>query len=321
MQKAIRVCSISWIQGDKNPIWFSGKAVALDPGWVPKTYMGLYATRNATPPSQIDDVEAFRSQKNFRALTAARLVLDIDDEKDRINDYSLPEKVLDPGWTPPFRKSSFPLTVLRAYPMDWFSDDDSMTDPNPYAGELSLISTVMVHGRHENGSTMITIPGGETVVADSIIKFRAGSHTDEIGTQKVGAPWHVPWVWNEWVLTYAGKGAFKLYASASRFPSHAWYVNGQQVAHVAELGDLSFPSAPATTRTVPLVGWKIDQPHPLTIAVERLALYPILSKGASAAGGAPQAPDGWASGPIETHANTVSVAWPMIEAGTVVSGN
>jgi hypothetical protein len=321
MKREIRVCSVSWIQGDRNPIWFSGKAIALDPEWVPKTYMGLYATRNGAPPTQIDDVDAFRSQKNFRALTSARLVLDIDDETDRIKDYSLQDKVIDPGYTPPFKKKSFPLSVIRAYPADWFTDDDSMVDPNYYPGEASIISTVMVPGRHENGSTLITVPGGETVVADSIIKFRAGSHTDDIGTKTVGAPWHVPWVWNEWVLTFAGKGTFKLYATASKFPSHAWYVNGKQVATVAEIGDLSFPSAPATTRHVPLVGWKFDQPHPLTIGVERLALYPVLSKGAEAAAGAPQAADGWAGGPIETHAHTVAVAWPMIDVGTVVSGN
>jgi hypothetical protein len=320
MKREIRVCSVSWIQGDKNPIWFSGKAIALDPDWVPKTYMGLYATRNASPPMQLDDENNFRSLKNFRALTFARIVVEIDDESDRITDYSLPDKVIDPGYTPPFAKKSYPLSALRAYPVSWFTDDDSMTDSNYYPGEASVISTVMSPGRHENGSALITIPGGEKVVADSIIKFRAGSHTDDVGTKIVKAPWHVPWVWNEWVLTYAGKGNFKLYATASKFPSHAWYVDGKQVAKISEIGDMSFPSIPATTRTVPLVDWKIDQPHPLTIAVERLAMYPVLSVGMDASAGTPQAADGWAGGPIETHAHTVNVAWPMIEAGTVSSG-
>jgi hypothetical protein len=50
----------------------------------------------------------------------------------------------------------------------------------------------------------------ETVLVIALIKFRAGKNADEIGTKSVSSPFHVPWEWCEFVLTY-GRGEFEMY--------------------------------------------------------------------------------------------------------------
>jgi hypothetical protein len=55
MQRDIEIGTVSWINERPSPIWFSGKAGVPEPGWVPKTYMGLVATANGPPPNKIDD--------------------------------------------------------------------------------------------------------------------------------------------------------------------------------------------------------------------------------------------------------------------------
>jgi hypothetical protein len=65
------------------------------------------------------------------------------------------------------------------------------------------------------------VPVDETVLVNAVIKFRAGQHTDSIGIQNVGSPFHVPWVWCELLRTHRF-GTFTLYGRGSVFPSHAW---------------------------------------------------------------------------------------------------
>ena len=114
----------------------------------------------------------------------------------------------------------------------------------------------------------------EVVCVDALIKFRAGSHTDDIGTSgDVGSPFHVPWVWCEFLVTY-NKGMFTLTASGLIFPTHYFYVQGKRVLAQDEVGDLTLPRKGAVKGS-------------LTINETALNLYPVLKKGAPASG--PQA--------------------------------
>src|SRR5262249_10228835 len=119
------------------------------------------------------------------------------------------------------------------------------------------------------------------------------------------------WMWHEWMLTYA-PGQFKLYVRASKFPSHAWYLDGRQVATSVGIGDPSFPGVP------------VQQPRGsrARIDVSQLALFVhVLSKGPPAAD--PQTPNGEAErerrGPVTAHPNTV-VGWP-VKVVTLSQGN
>lgn len=307
MQREIKVGSISWINERPSPIWFSGKAAALDPDWVPKTYMGLVATSNHAPPTTVNSFPNYRNGKDFRALLYCHLRLTIDDQSRRISRVDVVDAVDDPGWTPPFRVRDYPLAGLRVW-------DSNIWGSTWHAGEASPISVVRTEARHPN-SAIGTVPASETVLVDGIIKFRAGAHTDNIGINSVGCPYHVPWVWCETVLTYDGTN-FKLYGRGSVFPTHTWYLDGAQVAQVDQVGDTSFPSAtlvlPGPSIPVPIP--RLSIPRPLTINVAALKLYPVLSKGAPASG--PQTPlsaDTGRTGVIDTHPHTVA-------GGSVVTG-
>jgi hypothetical protein len=150
------------------------------------------------------------------------------------------------------------------------------------------------------------------VLVNALIKFRAGKNTDEIGIKSVRSPFHVPWVWCEFVLTY-GKGEFKMYGKGSIFPSHAWYFNGKCVNVVGQASDASFP----VTRYAALPQVQIQRlpgahlravpPPALTIAVKQLKIYPILATGAPAWG--PQQPlsdESSRKSPVDSHPYTVT---------------
>jgi hypothetical protein len=150
---------------------------------------------------------------------------------------------------------------------------------------------------------------GETMLVNGLIKFRAGENTDRIGVHSVGCPFHVPWVWCEMALTWNGS-RFRLHGRGSIFPTHHWYLGGRRVASVEQVGDSSFPSFPATVwppAHIPAPVPRISIPRPLTINVNALQLYPVLSKGAPASG--PQTPlsgDRSRSGAVDGHPNTVA---------------
>jgi len=152
-----------------------------------------------------------------------------------------------------------------------------------------------------------TIPASETVLVDGIIKFRAGANTDRIGVDSVKCPYHVPWVWCETALTYDGT-RFKLYGRGSIFPTHCWYLDGAKVATTNQVGDISFPSTVSVwpPPSLPIAGPRLVIPHPLTIDVHALNLYPVLSKGAPASGPQTSASaDAGRTGPVDMHPNTV----------------
>ena len=88
------------------------------------------------------------------------------------------------------------------------------------------------------------------VVANGLILFRAGRITDGIGVDVVKCPYHVPWVWCEWLLTYVD-GTFAAFGTGSVFPTHTFYVQGNSYGQQDEPTDAAF-----------MRSWR----HPLTIS-------------------------------------------------------
>lgn len=291
MQRELTVGSVSWIESTPNPIWLAAKAKFLEPAWVPKTYVGLIATANPTPPPTIADFPTFQRGKEFRALTYCRIRVDIDDARQTIAGLKVLQAVHDPGWTPPFRLRRYPSIGVLGFLDGWNAFKQAWSFQY-YQGESSPLSLVATQALHKNTS-ISAIPPEETVLVNSLVKFRAGAHTDKIGIETVGAPYHVPWVWCETALTFVG-GQFKFYGRGSIFPSHAWYLDGQRITFVQQVGDSSFPSTqvpligPPPGLPAPYFGPRLSVPDVFSIDVPGLVLYPVLSKGASAVG--PQVP-------------------------------
>jgi hypothetical protein len=309
MQRELAVGSVSWINETPNPVWWAIKAKLLDPAWLVKTYIGLVATANPPPPSNIDDFKAFQDGRQFRALTFCRIRVTIDDSSQSVTAVEVLDAVRDPGWTPPFKVSSYPTTGVFTL-LDGWTAFTRVWSFQYHQGEASPLSLVNTQARHNN-TTITSISPDETMLVNSLIKFRAGNFTDEVGTKTVGCPYHVPWVWCETVLTYA-RGNFNLYGRGSIFPSHAWYLDGQQVMQRAQVSDTSFPSKRVqilpVPPSIPYMGPRLPPiPNPLSIDAGGLAIYPVLSKGAPATG--PQvalSADGGLTGSVETHPYTVA---------------
>jgi hypothetical protein len=238
----IRVGSVCWIEDTPSPVEFSAQALYLDPTWIPKTYMGLSATANPTPDARITDFRKFQATKQFRALLYCHFKADIDPDTNIIKNFTALEAIHDGGWTPPFNRKKFPFTYLKP--------DKNMSDPNFYQGEASSVSLVNLRARHKN-SVLTNFGSGEAVLVNGLIKFRAGKHTDDIGVKEVGCPFHVPWVWSEFLLTYKG-GNFTLTGKGSIFPSHAWYFNDACVKTQAQVTDPISPRvAPSPSTSSP----------------------------------------------------------------------
>jgi hypothetical protein len=301
VQREIRVGSITWLNGIPTPLWFAGGCEGLEPAWVPRIYMVLKATSNPAPAAEIADFPHLQEGKQYRGLTYCHCSLDIDSSTGQLNDFRVLEAFHDPGWTPPFRYTECPPSRMPAL----FANRD-LRDPSWYPGETSVLSQICTGEQHPN-STIEEVPDTERILANSLIKCRAGSHADAVSI-RLGSPFHAPWVWNEWLLTFA-PGQLKLYVRGSRFPSHAWYVDGRQVAAAAGIGDASFPEEPPVG--VIQRGMFYSVPPPRSgkwIHLARLALYPaVLSQGAPATD--PQTPNGTSEqgwhGPVGKHPNTV----------------
>ncbi len=297
MQREIKMGTVSWINDQPNPMYSTLQAVTLSPDWIPKTYLGLSATSNPAPPESLPDFLAYQRTKHFRAMTYCHFHVEIDDRTGQVTSFRVADAFSDGGWTPPFRIRQWPSTI--------FSFDMSIYDTNWYRGESSPLSFVRRQARHPN-TAISSVSGDETVLVNSLIKFRAGQHTDDVGIKKVGAPFHVPWVWCEMVLTHVG-GQFKAYGRGSIFPSHAWYLDGRRIQTQGQVADTSFPVTMHhyPPRHIPVPVPRISIPS-LTIATGALRIYPVLSKGAPAHG--PQtrlSDDTHRTGSVETHPYTV----------------
>jgi len=299
MKRELTIGTVSWINRTPNPITSTVETQLLTPEWIPKTFLGLAATANPDPGETIGDFGKFRSGKHFRAMNYAKLSFEADDTTGAITKFTGIEAWQDPGYTPPFSQSSFPLTFL--------APDMSIWSNTWYAGEMSPFSKVCHQARHPN-SAITGVGAGETVLVNAMIKFRAGTHTDNIGIKNAGCPFHVPWVWNEVLVTLAG-GKVKLYGRASVFPSHAWYIDGKRVAAKGQVGDSSFPKKsllPSFVPRFPGFGGLGMAPNPLVINETALLTYPVLAAGAPASGSQTTlGADKGLTTSVETHANAV----------------
>jgi hypothetical protein len=329
MRADLIVGSVSFIQSEQNPLLSSVDAVAFTPMWVPATYIGLAATKNEPPPNTIMDFYSYSLGKDFRALACCNLEVDLDDNSGALLDVRVTGQMLNGGYTPAFRWYNWMLSLFSGS----MSIYRSIIDRTAHPGEVSPISSVVVRRQHPRTSFVGIFPPPEEVVANILIKFRAGAITDNIGAQEVKSPFHVPWVWCETVITW-NRHVFRLYGRGSIFPTHYWYFQQKRVALRREVSDAFFPTkrppwgtgnkVPPTIRPPkdPVLGpWS---PPPKTppgppkppineIDVQRLNLYPVLSKGAPASG--PQtslAAENGRAGPVDTHPNTVS-GGPMVE--------
>jgi hypothetical protein len=174
-----------------------------------------------------------------------------------------------------------------------------------HKGEASPISIVYTRKRHPNSA--IAAPAGETVLINALIKFRAGKHTDDVGIDNVGAPFHVPWVWHETLVTYK-KHQIKLYGRGSVFPSHAWYLDGDRVARQKQVIDKSFPMKTKLECRYSPKGYDVTCVRKETDQIDYrlLNLYKVLSVGASANGPQTDASDDdGRAGRVDRHPNTV----------------
>jgi hypothetical protein len=290
----VSVGTVSWISGEVNPVDYGAEAKIWDPEWLVKTYIGLVATANARPPQQIGDFRTFQNGKDFRALIYCRCQLDVDEATDRVTRFQVADALHDPGWTPPFR--------IRKYPSTIASFDGDIYSNAYHQGEASRVSVVRTQARHAN-TTLASTPATEQILVNGLIKFRAGAHTDNIGINTVRAPFHVPWVWSEMLLTYARR-TLKLYGRGSIFPSHAWYLNGTQVKKVNEIADDSFPLQAACISR-PSYGFPMAPSICVptnNIAVELTNIYRVLRVGAPSNG--PQAGDNDNAGAVDSHRYT-----------------
>jgi len=216
---------VCWIDAQHLPFVALEEELVAALAWQNRVIIGLEGTANSPPPhTLVPSVQKILETKQYRAVLWCQLQVDVDRATDRITQCQLTNEVLDPGWTPPFDigkfKDKLPLELLKAVapPMQ-------VKEPQP--GELSPISKIYTRQQHPNSPTRL--PPNEQVVADGLIKFRAGKHTDEVGIRFAGSPFHVPWAWSALAVTYAGKREFHVYTRGAIFPSHRWYVAGVPV--------------------------------------------------------------------------------------------
>ncbi len=213
MANKVTITCVSWIDAAPLPkvgFWlFAGAATS----WAKRVIMGLVATSNPRPGPTITSISVFRRAKQYRAIQSC--VIDLEPL------IRLSEIVLDPGHTPPFDKNKIDTSLRMLAP----------SSPGFHAGEKSVLSGIVPGKLHPSSS--IVLKGGDKVIASGLLKFRAGAHTDKLGTDEANSPVHVPWVWSEFAMVSSQAG-HRLICKGTVFPSHAWYVDGKQVAHTIQ---------------------------------------------------------------------------------------
>lgn len=257
LPKEVTVTSVSWIDAAGLPkLNFLGAVgqglwAGLFGYWPFRVMVGLTLTSNPRPAADLP--ADFRSAMQFRALVQYRIG----------RDGSISDGVLDPGYTPPTDASKVPSSISWKMP----------ADPEFHPGESSALSRI-VTGQPHPASTL-SVPSGYRFLAGGLIKFRAGQHTNDLGIKEALSPYHVPWVWCEHALVERG-GVLKLIANGSRFPSHAWYVDGKRVGEIMQATVKMSDAEPAlvTGRRAALTRLKAEDDnaaglitaHPYTVA-------------------------------------------------------
>lgn len=263
------------------------------------TYLALMATSNSAPPAGRLDFTAYNATRDFRALVWA----DLEFSEGRPGasgpvgaSYAQSEAksaiinegytaALDPNKVPEFGetvkglqrlarelaalelaggnpgRAAVLLLVSSLSPAELIQ---RLLAEQPAPGERSGLSGIRLDRRHDN--TMLPdLPAGERLIANGLLRFRAGSHTDQMGQTRALSSHHVPWVWVEFLLTSLGHGQLRLRGAGSIFPTIAWYLNDQQVAPPhRQISDTAYP-------------------HPLD--PRTMAISPVLNAGPPTAGG------------------------------------
>ena len=106
--------------------------------------------------------------------------------------------IVDGGWTPPFDRKRFVLSyggaILGAITRD--PGLNALNEPGYQQGTASIASGVLTR-RHPNSA--LSLPPGERLLVNGLIRFRAGKHTDDVGVA-IGSLYHMPCVWNEFAV-------------------------------------------------------------------------------------------------------------------------
>lgn len=241
--------TISWIEPRPSPITKAIQALDLNPGWIPKAALGLIMVSNTAPPFIVNDFTAFKAAKDFRGMMSCRVRITVDGVTDAISVTSI-SNFVEAGFTPPasVAKAKNNSVVFG------FGEESQVDSKIPAVmrsftqGELSSVSSVVFGARHPN-SSITAAPANQQVVFNAIVKFRANPAEDAEGVKQPepGILFHVPWVWCETLVTYGGQLKFNLFGAGSLYPSHAWYINGNQTRQVIQSCDTSFPVFPGTS--------------------------------------------------------------------------
>lgn len=266
--------TVSWIDPQYIP-WVTTTHVALatEHAWMVTAVLGLAATANYTPPpGRLPDVASYRRTRAYRALTSGYVRLKVDPKtKALLEIVETRSPVTDPGWTPPFALTKFPTAIAEG----------NARDNHYYPGERSPLSGVRVGSRHPHGALAMLAVAGQETVAHVLLKVRAGPHVDNLGVSTVGAPFHVPWVWCELLLTYdRGTARLYLYGVGSIFPSHAWYLAGRQRFTAAQIGDSAIAGEMILSENDHLGTGASSY----VVRPEQMNLYRVFKKGALAIG-------------------------------------
>ena len=237
----VNAASISWISKPSLDAYSGMPNILADDGWLQQIAFGMSHTANPDPPQTFDG-STYAPEKTFgkqyRALTTFTLGLKTGGSGAFEAVTSLPVVMKpDPGYTPPFDSPWIMRAGALAQELVTISPGISaeiMGEAGRFSpGESSSLSAIAQPPANTWQSTAtkplpygsIAPNAGETVLAHSLIKFRAGAVGDKLGIVVFGAGNHVPWVWCETMLTYAA-GSLVLYCAGSIFPSHAFYLGG-----------------------------------------------------------------------------------------------
>jgi hypothetical protein len=219
----LNVSVVSWINGAGLRSSFPDVTAPYD--WLGKLSYGLYNTRNTPPPDDLDvgaggyarllHGRLGSDQREFRGLTSASVYFLVNDQNEFVGSLATGTPSIVVGDTPPFQ-ADFPL-YLGALGAEAISLDPGISlkirrEGTSYnRGELSAQScgtvpkVVFLPNKGDVKSwqssavsqipySCFSPPVGQRILANALIKFRAGDAGDYVGVLGVGGPNQLPWV-------------------------------------------------------------------------------------------------------------------------------